>query len=69
MHVTLLLNEEMILSNLSFFPCFFFEIIFYFITNFISFFSFLLIFLYYYSILFCMGRGILKKDEVDAAVT
>ena len=69
MHVTLLLNEEMILSNLSFFPCFFFEIIFYFTTNFINFFDFLLIFFYFYSILFCMGRGILKKDEVDEAVT
>ena len=39
-HVTLLLKEEMILSKLSLFLCFFFEIIFYFITNFMSFFSF-----------------------------
>ena len=51
--MTLLLNEEMILSKLSLFLCFFFEIIFYFITNFISFFNFLLIFfmLLFYSIL------------------
>ena len=67
-HVTLLLNEEMILSKLSLFLCFFFEIIFYFITNFISFFNFLLIiylfiYFFYTIILFCMGRGILKKDH------
>ena len=55
-HVTLLLKEEMILSKLSLFLCFFFEIIFYFITNFISFFSFLLI-LFYTIILFYFAWG------------
>ena len=64
-HVTLLLNEEMILSKLSLFLCFFFEIIFYFITNFISFFNFLLIFfiLLFYSILH--GRASRITEAAD----